>query len=295
MYYLAELAYSHGEYDRAASLYVQLEAIDPNRPELQTKRQKAFLIATDNFLRSAARAEADNRLSEAEGYYRQALNFAPDEPSLHARLADLLQKENKLEQAAVERKAYESLVPTRPGTTSRKEEAKNDSLDDIGRWSQEIGVFHQIRDAAALTREQFALLVVRYFPQVTEFRRSSQILIDVEDSPARSEIQNVVGIGLMDPLPNHYFVPAGPLTRSDLALALAHLTRLLGIPVPSPSITVADLSPSNGLYTDLQVVLSLGVMTLDDSGRFNLGGDVSGRDAIHAAEGLLHSFQQAQR
>jgi predicted Zn-dependent protease len=94
-YYLAEIAYAHNEYARAATLYAQLLSIGTTRSEIETKRQKAFLLATDNLLRGAARAEGENRLSEAEGFYREALKLAPNEPTLHIRLAELLTKENK--------------------------------------------------------------------------------------------------------------------------------------------------------------------------------------------------------
>src|SRR5262249_47455589 len=60
IYYLAELAYAHQEYARAATLYAQLIAIGASPPELETKRQRAFLLATDELLRAAARAESDN-------------------------------------------------------------------------------------------------------------------------------------------------------------------------------------------------------------------------------------------
>src|SRR5438105_2502274 len=90
VYYLAELAYAHAQYARASTLYAQLASLGANTPELETKRQKVFLLATDDLLRAASRAEAENRFAEAESYYRQAINIVPNEPALHARLADLL-------------------------------------------------------------------------------------------------------------------------------------------------------------------------------------------------------------
>src|SRR5207249_1249988 len=61
LYYLAEIAYSHNEYARATTLYAELLTVDTSRPEIETKRQKALLLATDELLRSVARAEAENR------------------------------------------------------------------------------------------------------------------------------------------------------------------------------------------------------------------------------------------
>src|SRR5262245_23967654 len=112
-YYLAELAFAAGNYAQSSTIYAELLAMGVNLPDLETKRQRAFLLATDSLLSAAARAELENRLPEAEDYYRQALKIAPNEPALHTRLADLLLKQNKTEEAAVERKTAEDLMPHR--------------------------------------------------------------------------------------------------------------------------------------------------------------------------------------
>lgn len=295
LYYLAELAYAHNEYARATTLYAQLLSVDTPRSDIETKREKALLLATQELLRSAARAEGENRLAEAEQYYRQALSIAPKEPTLHARLADLLARENKKDEAAAETKTVEELTPRRAGSPRATGETKSDSLDDLGRWGNDIELFHQIRDAEAITREQFAAIIVRYFPQVMELRRSPQIVTDIQSSWARSEIQTVVGVGLIDPLPNHTFEPSTPITRGDLAIALARLTRLVSLsPSVAPPVAAPDLAPENALYPDIQLVLGFGAMTLEDSGSFNAGGKVSGREAVRSAERLLRTFQQAQ-
>jgi Flp pilus assembly protein TadD len=298
-YYLAEIAYAHNDYASAATLYAQLLTIGTNRSEIETKRQKAFLLATDSLLRGAGRAEGENRLSEAEGYYREALKLAPNEPTLHARLANLLIKENKKDEAEAERKAADDLSPRRaakPTIETAVNMVRADDLEDIGRWGGDINIFHEIRDAGVVTREEFALLVSRYFPQLTEFRQNPQIITDIQNSRARFEIQTIVGVGLMETLPNHYFEPLAPMNRGDLAKALARLSRLLGVsggagtPIAAP-----DLAPANALYSDVQLVLGSGIMTLQDSGSFDVSGDVSGQLAVHSADRLVRTFQQLQR
>jgi len=302
MYYAAELDYAHGEYARASNLYAELQSIDPSRPEVETKRQKSLLLATDSLLRSATRAESENRLTEAEDYYRQAMRIVPNEPVLHAHLADLLTKLNKKEDAAAERKLAEYLSPSpspaRPARVPAADQtARADNLEDLGRWGGDIEVFHNIREANALTREQFALLLVRYFPQVTETRQSRQIISDIQSSSARSEIQAVVDNALMTLLPNHYFEPSAAMSRGDLAAALARLSRLLRVPAGGQPSTVAapDVSETNAIYAEVQSVLGSGLMTLDDSGTFNFNGQVPGQQALRSAERLLRIFQQAQR
>jgi len=89
LYYLGELAFAHKEYARAANLYAQVLAADKSRIDLETKQQTAYLLATEDLLRSAAKAEAENRLADAERLYRQSLTIAPNDATLHSRLADL--------------------------------------------------------------------------------------------------------------------------------------------------------------------------------------------------------------
>jgi hypothetical protein len=176
------------------------------------------------------------------------------------------------------------------------DEVKRDDLEDLGRWGSEIEVFHQIRDTEAVTREQFATLIVRYFPQLTEFRQKPQIITDIQNSSARADIQHVVGTGLMEPFPNHDFEPLEGLSRGDLALAFARLSRLLGLsPDQIPSAPAPDVTPTNALYADIQLVLGYSIMTLEDSGSFNVSGHVSGRQAVSSAGRLLRIFQQGQR
>jgi tetratricopeptide (TPR) repeat protein len=296
IYYLAELAFAHSEYTLAAALYGQLLSMGVSLPEIDTKRQRASLLAMDSLLNAAALAERESRLGEAEERYRQALAIAPNEPALHYRLADLLAKQNKMEEAERERRAAEDLVPRLAAKPVEPDGTKADDLEDLGRWGSEIDVFHQIRDAEAATREQVALLIVRYFPQVTEFRQTPRIITDIDTSLAKSEIQMVVAVGLMDPLPNHAFVPAAPVTRGDLASTLARLSRLIGLS-DSPSLPIApsDLAPTNAMYPDIQLVLASGLLTVGDSGSFDVSGRVSGPQAVRAAERLLRTFQQVQR
>src|SRR5262245_47449029 len=79
LFYLAEIAYAHGDYARASALYAQLLSVSSNYPDIETKRQKALLLATDKLLQDAAAAEADGRLLDAEDFYRHALKQAPNE------------------------------------------------------------------------------------------------------------------------------------------------------------------------------------------------------------------------
>ena len=297
IYYLAEIAYVNQEYARAADLYAQLVGLESPYPDIETKRERAVLRATDENLRSGARAEAENRLADAEQAYRQALTMLPKEPLIHQHLADLLVRENKPEQAESERKLAEELVPRRAGSppvSDSSNASDADTLDDLGRWGGDINRFHEIRNAETVTRAQLSAMLVRYFPQLMEMRQTPQIVTDTQDSWASAEIQTVVGLGLIDPLPNHTFEPSALITRGDLAVALARLIRLLSLsPAATPPSSAPDLDPASALYPEAQLVLGLGVMTLQDSGSFNVSGLVSGKEAVRSVEQLFRVFQQA--
>jgi tetratricopeptide (TPR) repeat protein len=298
LYYLAEIAYLNQEYARAADLYGQLVTLSSPYPDIETKRERAVLRATDEVLQSGARAEAENRLADAEQAYRQALTMLPNEPLLHRHLADLLVRENKPADAEAERKAAEDLLPRRAGSSSPAPDSTSgsdvDTLDDLGRWGNDIDRFHEIRSAESVTREQLAVLLVRYFPQILEMRQTPQIVTDTQTSVANAEIQTVVGVGLIAPMPNHTFEPSSAVARGDLALALARLVRLLSLsPAAPPPNAASDLEPNSALYPEAQLVLGLGLMTLQDSGSFNVSGEVSGKEAVRSAERLFRIFQQA--
>jgi len=296
VYYLAEIAFEQQEYAAAASLYAQLLTLDPSISEIDTKRERALLLAADGVLRSGARAEAENRLRDAEQAYRQALTILPKEANLHQHLADLLTRENKTAEAEAERKIAGELIPrsaNSPAASNPANADSSDTLDDLGRWGGDIKRFHEIRSAESITREQLAALLVRYFPQLTELRQTPQIVTDVQSSWASSEIRTVVGLSLIDPLPNHTFEPSTIVTRGDLALTIGRLMRLLGVsPKTTQPIVAPDLASTSALYKEAQLALGSGVMTLQDSGSFNVSGVVSGREAVRSAETLNRIFQQ---
>src|SRR5437867_3103532 len=205
VYYLGELAYAHQDYAQANTFYSLLLSLDKNRTEIEPKREKALLLATENLVRSAAQAEADNRFSDAEQLYRQALSIAPKDPTLHSRFAGLLTKAGKPNEAEGERRIAEELMP------------------------------------------------------------------------------------------HHTFEPSTLTTRGEFAVAMARLIRLLGLsPNDNPRIPATDVVPTNTQYRDVQLVLGYAVMSVHDSGAFDISGELPGREAVGAAERLLKTFQQSQ-
>ena len=317
LYYLAEMAFAAQDYGGANDFYSRLLTADKTRTDVEAKRQKSFLLATDKLLRDAAQAEQENRLTVAEQAYRRALEMAPREPSLNKRFADLLAKEKKWEEALAlyrtqleiagrnsntERNIAEALMNLgrteeardildhlrNEGTLDESLESRVNQLEDLGRWGNEIGLFRTLKSADSLTREQLAAIIVRYFPQVAEFQQSPEIITDTEDVWARSEIQVCVGTGLLDLFPNHTFQPSEPITRGLLATSMSRLIRLLGLtPTIAPVVPLPDVSSGDALFGDIQLVLSSDLIPLEDSGSFDVSGTVSGEEAVRAIERVL--------
>lgn len=287
LYYLAEFAFARSDYGRASDLYTKLLEVDKTRTDIEPKREKALLLATENLLRYHAQMAdslaKEKKWDEALTHYRRQRELAGSNDETEKKIAEALMFLGRTEEA---REILDKL--RKEGTVDESLEAKVNELEDLGRWGKDIAYFRQIQAAPSITREQVAAMIVRYFPQVMEFRQTPRIITDIPDSWARTEIQTMVGIGLIDPLPNHTFQPATPITRGELAHAMARLMRLLSVsPSDAPPIPTADVAPTSALYREVQTVLVLGLMALDDAGSFNSNAQVSGEEAVRAVERLL--------
>src|SRR5206468_11045881 len=279
VYYLGELAYTHQDYAQANAFYSLLLSLDKTRTDIEPKREKALLLATESLVRAAAQAEADNQFNDAEQLYRQALSIAPKDPTLHSRFADLLTKAGNPNEAEAELRIAEELMPPRTAIVRSETASKNDDLEDLGRWGNDIERFHQIQDAQAMTREQTAAIIVKYFPQILEHRQNQQIVTDIDAAWAREEIQIVVDTGLMDIFSNHTFEPFSPTTRGEFAVAMARLIRLVGLsPTDKPPIPTPDVVPPNTQFADVQLVLGYVLMSFHDSDTFDFSGELPVRE-----------------
>jgi tetratricopeptide (TPR) repeat protein len=276
LYYLAEFAYSRNEHVKASGLYRRLKAVDNSRPDLDLKSQRSFLLAMQSLVQEATSAAQAGRLNDAERFYRQAVELAPEETALHAQLAALLRPGGKADEAPV--------APQRQNSAD---------LQDLGRWGNQIERFREIRAAKAITREQLAGLLTRYFPQLAEFRQTPQIMTDVPTSWAAPAIETVVGAGILDATVNHTFEPARTVSRGEFAQVMARLARALAVSQPEPTlITAPDVVPGSALYRELQLVLGYGLLSLDNAGNFNVSAPVGGEEAVNTAEKMLGLVQK---
>jgi len=325
LYYLAEMSFSRNDFPRAADIYDRLLAVDHTHPEVEPKHQRALLLAADNLLRNASQAEESGRLADTEEIYRQALLRAPQAASLHGLLGGVLAREGKWPEALSEFQRQIELEG--PGTDSRRhvvealtnlgriEEARalsdrfdgagpreadpqrgDRELEDLGRWGTDIARFRVIVSSSTITREQFAALMVRYFPQMLELPRTPQVVTDIDGAWAFPEIQTVVALGILDPMANHTFQPSRIVTRGEFALGMSRLSRLAGAtPSGARPIPTSDLDSSSPLYQDVQLVLGYGLLSPDNAGKFGTDEPVSGKEAVSAEFQMTSFLQSFQR
>jgi tetratricopeptide (TPR) repeat protein len=262
--YLAELAFAYEDYPRAGAMYSRLLWVDESsKAEFEPKRQKSVLMTAENWLRLAALAEKEGRLADAERLYRDAGGRpAPIEPV--------------------------ASVPTPPPSDTEATRRLADAeLEDLGRWGADIGRFRQMQGANTLTREEFAALVVRYFPELVEFRQTPRPATDIQNSWAAPEIGTVVGLGIADLQADQTFHPSQTVTRGDLCRSLAALAHIVGVFSweVRPN-TLPDVASDDPLLRDVQWALGSGLLVADKSGEFRAHAEVSGREAVNAVDRL---------
>jgi len=282
--YLADFAYTRGDYVRASELYTRLRAIHTSGSNLQMKSQRSLLLAMEALLQGAKLAISENRSGDAQKLYQQALNLTGHEPALRDQLNAAINREGSGQaRLGQSEDGQEDHSVTAPETTL----GSAASIEDLGRWGNQIDHFREIQVSESLTREQLAALLAVYFPELGQYRASDEVIADVQQSWAQSAIRLVVGVGLLDSMANHTFQPARTVTRGEFAAVLARLTRLFSLPASAaPLIRPLDVVPDSTLYLELQPALGYGLMTLDNAGNFNVRDVVRGGEAVNIAEKL---------
>jgi len=284
--YLGELAYARGDFIKAHDLFTRLD-VRRRSQDSEMKRQRSLLLGMETLWQAARRASEENRLADAERYYRQALQLAPREAALHGQLGEVLQRAGRSDDAQAEFRLQRQLSGSATLMAADNDLTVN-GLEELGRWGNQIERFREIQISSALSREQLAALLAGYFPELKEVRQSSEVVTDIRNSWAQDAIRTVLAAGLLDSTANHTFQPAGTVTRGQFAQAIARLTRVLGVSQTSQApITPLDVVPGSTLFVELQPVLGSGLLSLDNAGNFNVGAKVSGKEAVNTAEKLL--------
>src|SRR5262249_28403960 len=146
-----------------------------------------------------------------------------------------------------------------------------------------------------VTRAQLAaLLGVRLGDLLSRARQPTPVVItDTRTNWAAPWILSVSRAGLMEPYPNHAFLPDSVVRRGDLALAASRALALIAVERLAAAANwrnarrrFPDVSPSHLSYPAASLVVEAGVMTPFDDGTFQLSRPVTGAEAVAAVHKL---------
>ena len=260
-------------YGEAAELYREALRIAPEAGGLYAEAAEVELLGGES------EAAADHAA--------RAVELEPDNAKAHRLYGDALREIGDIEKAIVAYQAASALRPDDPTL----ELLINETEREFRRENLPPG-YSEIENSERISREELAALLyvkLRAFMGNDEAAQSRVIATDIADSWAREFIRAVVAADLMSVYSNHTFQPEGFVRKGDLAAALIAAWDLIengnGTDAPVDSV-IRDVSPENRRYRSAALAVSLGLLSLDDEGRFEPLRFVSGLEAGDAVDSL---------
>jgi tetratricopeptide (TPR) repeat protein len=221
------------------------------------------------------------RCEEAIQYLREVLQEIPDDPEAKMKLADCLAEKREYEEALG---LYQDLAASNPGS------ALDEKIKDLQKTIAFLKMpveYQEISRAEQVNRAQLAALLVTELPFLQKYQlMNSEIMVDILNHWARSYMQKVVDLGIMEVYPNRTFEPRQPISRLELANAANRVLQILStsegkqIPQVAENIQIPDLSLTSVNYPVVFATISAGVLSLDADGRFHPGRPVSGAEVM---------------
>jgi tetratricopeptide (TPR) repeat protein len=318
---------------REAEALAPFEAALKIDPELQAIARRVEVLrarALQENVAAARRAAQSNQLEEAARLYAQAIAASPESGFLVRDLADVEAKQGKTDQAlaryrrAIELDADDTASRIRIGEIL---DARGDlagamamyveanDLEPSGELRRRMAAldarlaylklpaeYRAIANNPSITRGDLASLIgIRLEALLARAPDQAVVITDARTHWASAWIMSAARAGVMEPYENHTFQPGNPITRSDLAHAVARMLKIISTSRPSllkewqsRQQKMADLGVSNLHYADASLSVSAGVLSLVDGGLFQLSRPVSGAEAIDAIGRIERLFDTSQ-
>lgn len=318
---MSQVYESRQDYDQALASLNQVMAIAADYPGLQQSRDIMKLKATEMHL-SRGRALSDSDPEEAVRNFELARQLAPEIPEIPLEIGRVYIKENQCEQALpflqeadttmdsnVEVKSdlfncyadlqkydeamqvYEALALIKPGDADMQKRVQ--SIRRILALRKLPEEYQMIPTTDRVTRSQLAAYLVLNLEFLKKYNSGmpSSIIVDTLDNWAKSEIQKVVDLGIMDIFPNRTFQASAAITKLELAKAASRILEILEadhrVNVEPSDTIIPDLARSNIYYPMVAHTLGAGVISLDNDGKFNVNRPVAGAELIS----MVNRFQ----
>lgn len=308
----ASAALRQGKPEEALSPLQRASVLDRTNEVVQRRFAEVRLQVIDRRVAAARREAQVGRLAEAGDIYRQALATAPELSGVRLELADLLIRQDALDEAAsvlLADPSGERQILLRLGELEERRQqpeqaleayrkllvqdaADSEALAGAQRVRRSLEMrqmpeeYRRIVEAPSITRADLAALLA---VKVTALSRLTPgrppVAIDISGSWARDHIIRVLAFDLLTVYPNHTFQPAATVRRGDLARAVQQVLDRLQVPVrPGPPVT--DLSSANPVHYSASRVVAAGLMDLSPSGAFEPWRPVSGQLAVDVVDAL---------
>ncbi len=306
-----------GKVDEAIRVLNEALAADASLADVRRRLDILAFRNQQDVLRAARQAAEAGRLDEAAAGYERAIAASPDSGLLYRELAVVERKAGKSDEALAHLRKAVSLDPSdgrgfvlvgelledrgefagavdaylkaealEPGDEARARVAAARSRADLARLPDE---YRAIASAAQVTRGDLAALIgVRLGAVLTAAAGVEGVVVtDARGHWAAPWIMAVVRAGVMEPYPNHAFVPGGVVRRLDLAEAAGRVLGLIAGRRPAQARTwqsarprIADLPMEHLGYPAVATVVGANVMPLVEGAAFNPAQVVGGREAI---------------
>jgi tetratricopeptide (TPR) repeat protein len=294
--------------------------IDPTMMDLGRRVEVLRFREMQIVIDGARTLAAEGRVEEARSAYDRAVAASPDSAFLYrergllerragnpARAIDNLRQAVRLDPADAEALVAIGELLQEQGDYIAAEAAYRDastvdpSLDLTGRiadaalGAREAGLapaFRAALESARLTRGGLSALIGVRLQSLVERAPARQVVMtDVQGHWAVDWITAVAGGGLIEAFENHTFQPELEVRRGDLAVVISKLVALLPEDAAAKArqsrpLTITDVNPGHLQYEAASGAVALGLMALDDTGRFNVARQVSGPEAAEVVMAL---------
>jgi tetratricopeptide (TPR) repeat protein len=312
-----------GRVEEAIRCFNEALVVDPSAADVR-RRLDVLAFRSQQDLLKAARAAADSgRLDEAAAGYERAVAASPESALLYRELAAVERKQGKSDPAVAHLRIAIDLDPSdarglvqlgelleergdvpgavdaylkaealEPGDEARARVAAARARADLARLPEE---YRAIASAVQVTRGDLAGLIGVRLASLLKAGAGGEAVVvtDARSHWAAPWIMAVVRAGVMEPYPNHAFVPRGAVSRLDLAQAASRVLLLIGGRRPtlaqqwqSARPRIADLPMGHLGYPAVAMVVGADVMPLLEGATFKPSRLVAGSEATEVVTRL---------
>jgi tetratricopeptide (TPR) repeat protein len=297
---------------------------DPTLADIARRVEVLRARAAQETVAAARRDAAAGRLDDAARGFEQALTASPDSAFLIRDLADVEARQGKTDEAMARYRRAIELDSSDVVSRIRIAEildARGDLEAAMGLYTEAYALepnaevrrrmnaiearlaylrlpaeYRAIPDSASITRGDLAALIgIRLEALLNVVPAQPVVVTDTRDHWAAGWINAVAGAGVMDPYENHTFQPSNAIRRSDLALAVSRILKIIAVGRPallkdwqSRQQKMTDVGVSNLHYADASLSVAAGILSLAEGGMFELARPISGAEAIDAVAKLQH-------